>query len=141
MHDVHNHPCSHNFVTDDIENEPELATNDDWRSMMTRARKDHGLSQEDLAAEFGVSQAIISKLESGTTASSKLIRPICRRLSIPLPEHYVDEDERDWILLGRALRHRDIEAAKKWYDLIRSTVDDLEHRAAGSRELPKPGRK
>lgn len=125
MQEAHNALCSHNFVSD-LDDEPELATNDEWCSMMIRARKDHGLSQEELAAKFGASQAIISKLEKGVIGASKLVRPISVLLSIPLPEHFLNEADREWIMLGRALRHRGVENAKRWYDLIKSTVEDRE---------------
>jgi transcriptional regulator with XRE-family HTH domain len=102
---------SYNFVTDEGDL-PELATNAEWRSLMTRARKTYGFTQQQLADKLGVSQAIISKIESGETGSSKLVMPICETLSIPEPVHLTDPDEREWMQLGRVLRARNPEQAR-----------------------------
>lgn len=86
--------CFHNFVNSEPEKEPELPTNVHWRELMAATRKKAGLSQEELGRRVDATQVSISKIESGETASSTYIRPICRELSIPLPEHFVDEEQR-----------------------------------------------
>lgn len=118
--------CFNHFVESDTENEPELATNDEWRGIMARARKDHGMSQEDLGQKVGSSQAMISKIESGESGSSKLVRPICVLLNIPLPEHFTDEAERAWVQAGRVLRHRNPEQAKATLALVESMAKQYE---------------
>lgn len=121
MPEGYNPLWSHNFMVN--EDDPELATNEEWRGIMVRARKAHGLSQDALAGKLRASQALISKIESGEVSSSSLVLPICRLLSIPLPEHFVDEFERSWVQLGRALRHRSPNQAKATLELIKSIVE------------------
>lgn len=113
-------------MTDPVDDFPELATNAEWRGIMQRARKDHGYSQETFAKMLSVSQPLISKIESGETAASKLVIPICQMLSIPLPEHFVDEAERAWVQLGRLLRSRNPVQAKLALELVESMVKQLE---------------
>lgn len=131
--------CDDSHVDDD-QQEPELATNDEWRGIMVRARKEHDLTQDELGNKFGVSQAMISKLETGEAGSSKLVLPICRLLGIPLPEHFVDEEDREWVRLGRVLRHRNREQAKLAVKLVESMVkqyDDAEDAQPTVTEPPK----
>lgn len=130
--------CSYDEVPSGQE-EPELATNDEWRGIMARARKDHKLSQEKLADRLGVSQALISKIESGETRTSSLVMPICRALGIPPPEHFVDEFEKEWVRLGRALRFRNETQARAARQLIESMVkqyDEPDEKPAGTEPPP-----
>lgn len=104
-------------MEDDIENEPELATNIDWRNSMIEARQTKtddypdGMSQKQLADLVGCSQVMISKIEDADR-SSKYIRRICRVLHIELPQHFVDERARRWSELGRLISHRDPDSYK-----------------------------
>lgn len=125
--------------------EPELATNGEWRGIMVRARKEHGLSQDELGAKLGISQAMVSKIESGESRSSALVMPICRILGIPPPEHFVDEFEKEWVRLGRALRYRNEEQARAARQLIESMVKQAEElekaQTQAEPERPQPKRK
>lgn len=125
---------------------PELATNDDWRGIMKRARKAYlvegaEMTQAQLAVEVGKrirerwpastletpSQVIISKIESGATRASKFVLPICDVLSIPSPEHLANEEDRDWIRLGRVLRGGDLDE----YKHLVTMLEKLAKRAEG----------
>jgi len=108
------------------EKPPELATNDTWRGIMARARKDHDLSQQQLADKLGSTQAAVSKIESGEIRSSTLVIPICTLLQIPLPEYLANEEDRRWHQIGRALRHRSPEMAKRIAALCESLADAAE---------------
>jgi transcriptional regulator with XRE-family HTH domain len=61
----------------------EIPTNDEWRDIMVRARKDKELTQAQLAARVGTSQNMISLIESGEVESSQFVWPICKTLDIP----------------------------------------------------------
>lgn len=132
------------FVTQD-EEMPELATNEEWRGIMTRARKAHGMTQDELGAKVGLSQVMISKLETGESGSSTHILRICRVLDIPEPANFATDEQRDWWQLGHVLRSRNTEQYAAAKQLIRTMVEQLE--AAISRdegvELPpdRPRRK
>jgi transcriptional regulator with XRE-family HTH domain len=104
---------------------PELATNDDWRGIMVRARKSHSLSQQDVADRLGTSQAAISKIESGEIGSTSLVLPICALLSIPLPEHVADAEDRDWMHLSRVLRHRRPAIARDIFSLMERVAEEI----------------
>lgn len=112
---------SHDFVAStEIPEWPELQTNEEWRGIMARARAAHNdMSQAELARRVGAemgedapSQAAISKIEDGKVTSSRYIKAICVVLAIPLPQHFVDENDRAWSQLGHFLRARDPEAYK-----------------------------
>lgn len=135
----YNRLCSHRFVEDLGEEWPELSSNPDWRGIMIRARNDHGLSQTELGRRVGTlmgtepfSQAMISKIESGASTSSRLIKPICQVLSIPLPQHFVDEDDRAWSQLGHVLRRLDPDQ----YKLLLAQVEFAAERAEQAKSNP-----
>jgi transcriptional regulator with XRE-family HTH domain len=87
------------------EDAPELATTEYWRGIMRRARADHGLTQEQLAAKVGISQNVISGIESGKVGQSRAITAICEALDIPPPQMlFTDEVEQRWVEVGRAAR-------------------------------------
>lgn len=90
------------MTTDDTA--PEMPTNEQWRSIMIRARKEHGMTQGELGAKVGVSQAMISKIETGESAASGVILEICRVLSIPEPQHFATDEQKHWYELGHVLR-------------------------------------
>jgi transcriptional regulator with XRE-family HTH domain len=142
--------CSHRFVAD--LDPPELATNEDWRGIMQRARKAYkvdgkAMTQDQLAERVGrrirerwpnstvetPSQALISKIESGDTKSSKVILAICDVLSIPAPEHTADEEDRSWIRLGRVIRGGDPDEFKH----LLATLEKIA--AQVSKEETEPG--
>ena len=135
--------CSHAFVPD--EDPPELATNDEWRGIMRRARKAHlregaAMTQAQLASEVGrrirerwpsstleaPSQVAMSKIESGANKSSKFILPICDVLGIPQPSHLTDEDDLDWVRLGRKLRHGSLDEYKALMAMLERAADRLD---------------
>lgn len=102
---------------------PELANNEEWRGIMARARKAHGMSQDDLAAKVGVSQVMISKLENTQTSSTYIMR-ICRVLGIQPPEHYESEEQKNWSNLGRVLRARKPEQYRRALALVEAMAND-----------------
>ena len=130
--------CSHNFVADEQEHMPELATNETWRGIMARARKTHGLTQGQLGDDVGLSQVMISKLETGESESSTFILRICRRLSIAEPQHFANERDRHWAELGHLLRLK----ATGQYDattaLVESMLKKLEDAEAANDETTEP---
>lgn len=116
------------------EHDPELSTNEEWRGIMARARKAHGLTQEQLGAKVGLSQVMISKLESGESASSTAVLAICRELEIPEPQNFADEDTRDWWQMGHVLRQRNPEGYEAAKRMMRTLVKQLEATAQPSDE-------
>lgn len=133
---------SHNFVADD-EEMPELATNEDWRGIMVRARKAHNLTQTQLGDDVGLSQVMVSKIETGEAGSSTFILRICRRLSIPEPMHFANEQQRTWSQMGHVLRYRSPEQYEAALRLVESMVKQLEPQADQPTDEQKPpdGRK
>jgi transcriptional regulator with XRE-family HTH domain len=131
-------PWSHGFVTEEGDL-PELATNDEWRGIMKRARMEHGLTQAELARKVGTSQVMISNLESGAATSSKYVLRICRELEIPVPEHFADDVDRAWAQLGRVLRAKGLDKQKAATEVVRAlagiTDDDL--RTDGQQHPPQ----
>lgn len=84
----------------------EIPFGPDFGERVVQGRKKEGYSQARLAAEVGVSQAVISDIERGIARSSTVVRKICSVLQIPLPVNAEDEQERRWIEAGRVLRAR-----------------------------------
>lgn len=117
----------------DIDDEPELSTTPEWRRIMVSARKTKrdgypdGMTQGQLGDLVGCSQVMISKIE-GADGASKYVRRICRALSIPLPQHFVDEPDRSWSQLGHVLRRKDPEQ----YKILLAQVELAAKRAAES---------
>ena len=75
---------------------------------MRAARTAAGMSQTDLAALTGASQATISYIETYEIQSSNAVLPICRALKMSPPHvYYVDELERRWVEIGSDLRRMD----------------------------------
>lgn len=112
-----NSPCSHGVVADD----PELATNEEWRASMLSARKDKGWTQEELGRKVGTSQNIISLIESGGVEGSQFVLPICKALRISPPMFFEEEWQKNWYRLGRLLREQDLgdaEAAQKMVEAL-----------------------
>jgi transcriptional regulator with XRE-family HTH domain len=134
--------CFHDFVDDLGEEMPELATNGEWRTIMARARRDQGLSQAQLGDTVGLSQVMISKIESGESSSSTFILRICRRLQIPTPSHYADEESRHWSELGHVLRHGDpeqYEAMMRMIETVTRRIQEAQTEAheAAAQEPPR----
>lgn len=88
-----------------IEDQPEIPFTKEWGSLVRRARGDAGLSQGALAERAGISQPMVSYIESGSSGASKAVVPIVKVLGIPFPKQYFeDELEERWVELGRVLR-------------------------------------
>lgn len=104
---------------------PELATNEEWRTIMVRARKDHGLTQKELGAKVGTSQNMVSLIESGEVATSQYVLPICKVLSIPPPRFFESEDDAAWSQLGHVLRAKNMKQFRRAMALIEAMVEDL----------------
>jgi transcriptional regulator with XRE-family HTH domain len=102
---------------------PELATNDEWRAIAVRARKDAKLSQRELGAKVGTSQNMISEIETGGVSSSGFIGPICKVLKIPPPVHYEDDDQKAWSQLGHLLRTKNLSQFRRLMALAETMVD------------------
>lgn len=107
------------------EERPELATNDEWRSTMRRARATHGWTQVELARRVGTSQNVVSLIESGGVGSSQFVLPICRALGIPPPMFFEDEDDRAWIQLGRVLRARNMELFRRALAMVEAVAHSV----------------
>lgn len=91
----------------DLVGQPELPTNAHWRSLMRRARADQGIGQLELGRKVGVSQNVISKIETGEQEASSAVVPISRALGIPLPfAMFADELDQRWYEAGRLVRAR-----------------------------------
>jgi len=103
---------------------PELATNEEWRAIMVRARKDQGFTQKELGAKVKTSQNIISEIESGKVTSSGFILPICKVLKIPPPRHFESEDDATWSQLGHLLRTKNMKQFRRAMAMIEAMVED-----------------
>lgn len=148
---------SHDFVTDI--DPPELATNDEWRRTMRKARKDHkvdgkSMTQEDLADSVwkvmrqrwpeskhsaeAPSQAALSKVESGDVKKSVYVIAICTVLSIPQPSHYVDDDNRAWAEAGEYMRHKFPEEFARHLEMLeeRMRSEKAKEEAAATEDQP-----
>jgi transcriptional regulator with XRE-family HTH domain len=87
--------------------DPEIATNTHWRSLMRRARDTNGYSQAALARRIGLSQNVVSQIESGEQEASSYILRICRVLKIPPPvAMFADEQDQRWYEAGQLMRRR-----------------------------------
>lgn len=102
---------------------------------MVRARKAHGLTQEQLGAKVGCTQVMISKIESGESGSSTHILAICRELSIPEPQNFADDESREWWQFGHLLRQRNPDGYAAAKQMMRTLVKQLE--TAQPDEQPK----
>ncbi len=107
---------------------PELATNGDWRSLMARARKTHGLTQAELASKVGTSQNMISNIENGGVKSSQFVLPIADALHIPPPTWYENDDDRAWAETGRVLRARDMELFRRALSMVEGFIVAFDQR-------------
>lgn len=125
--------CFDGFVANDAK--PELATNPTWRGIMVRARKTHGMTQGDLGKAVGLSQVMISKIETGESGGSSEILAICQALSIQAPQHYADEWQQKWAELGQVLRQHNPGQAEAALALVKSMADNEEARAVRSEEV------
>jgi transcriptional regulator with XRE-family HTH domain len=84
----------------------EIPFGPEFGDRVVEGRRKAGYSQQRLASEVGVSQAVISDIERGIARSSSVVRTICAVLQIPLPVNAEDDQERRWIEAGRVLRAR-----------------------------------
>lgn len=121
------------------ENDGEIATNEEWRGVMKRARTAHKLSQEALGKAVGVSQAMINKIENGGSGGSGAVLAICRVLSIPEPMTFASEDAKHWHELGHAARRlMTPEQYEAHLRMIEMTVKQLEGAPVESSDQPAP---
>lgn len=120
----------------------EIATNEEWRGVMKRARTSHKMSQEALAKLVGVSQAMINKIEKGGSGGSGAVLAICRVLSIPEPMTFASDDAKHWHELGHAARRlMTAEQYAAHLRMIETTVRQLESVPAPDPDEPAPGRR
>jgi len=111
---------------------PEISTNDEWRLLMSTARKERKWKQSELAekvartSKLSCTQALISQIESGAIQSSRLIRPISDMLAIPEPMRFRDDLDKQWWLAGHYMRTKNP-------DLFRAQLAAME---AMSKALP-----
>lgn len=105
---------------------PELATNEEWRGIMVRARKDKKLTQKELGGRVGTSQNIVSLIESGEVATSQFVLPICRVLGIPPPMFFSDDEQKTWSQLGHILRGKSMKKFRRAMDLVAALVEEDE---------------
>lgn len=106
-----------------LKDAPELATTEYWRGVMRRARAAHGLTQEQLAAKVGISQNVISGIESGRVGQSTAVTAICEILDIPPPQMLLaDETEQRWVEAGRAARATNPELYEAQLELLEATI-------------------
>lgn len=141
---------SYNFVAPQDEEMPELATNDEWRGIMRRAREEarpnypKGMTQSELAGKVGTSQVMISKIESGEAESSKFVLRICRVLSIPAPAHFIDEKQKLWSQLGHVVRFHDeaqFETLLKLVESMAKKVEEADRSAETAPDEDRPERR
>jgi transcriptional regulator with XRE-family HTH domain len=91
-----------------LRDRPEVPTTAHWRMAMRQARESRGISQADLGRRVGVSQNVISKIESGQQESSEFVVAICKELSIALPfALFTDDLDERWFQAGQLMRKKD----------------------------------
>ena len=97
-------------VTTKRDDGPEYAITEFWRALMHRTRRERGMSQATLGGIVGVSQNVISKIESGEMGNSSSVAKISQALGIPVPHlPLIDETDERWLDAGRQLRQLDRE--------------------------------
>lgn len=93
--------------------ESEMPTTPRWRAMMRRGRAAYGaegITQAALAELLDVSQTVISDIETGAQAQSRIIPAIAAALEIPLPYIEVQSEwDLQWHEAGAILREMDQE--------------------------------
>ena len=88
-----------------LDDYPEISTTAAWRVAMRTKREAREMNQDELGRRVGVSQNVISKMETGILRSSKAVLPICNVLRIPPPMAlFEDELDQRWYDKGRQLR-------------------------------------
>jgi transcriptional regulator with XRE-family HTH domain len=107
--------------------DPELPITDHWRGIAKRAMKDSDVSQEQVGAAVGISQAMVSKiLNNDDTRSSTFVRAISKFLKIPEPQSFASDDQQLWWELGHVLRHRDPEQYKATLVMLETMAKRLQ---------------
>lgn len=92
---------------------------------MRRARIAQGLTQDQLGGRVGLSQTMISDIETGEVGSSSAVMAISKTLRIPPPWLAVeDEVDERWLDVGRVLRRHRPRAFEKWLQLL---MEEVEH--------------
>lgn len=88
-------------VGDKPNNEPSLV----FGAEVEAARKRKGLTQVQLAAKVGLTQARVSQIEGGKVDASNTIFKLCRILDmVPPRSMFADDDEYEWFQAGRKIR-------------------------------------
>lgn len=106
--------------------DPELPTTALWRGWMVSRREALGLTQTDLGRKVGLSQPIISEIESGKQARSVAVLAISRVLGIPPPYLEIEDDvERRLLEAARILRHTNVEVFATQLQLIETLARSL----------------
>lgn len=122
----HEEACDSSQVSDLTREVPELATTEYWRRLMRRARQDAELSQGQLADKVGISQAMLSRIESGDVKQSKAVVAIATTLGIPLPQFATGDDlDLRWQQAGGVLKRRDHAMFMQHLELIEALVAKL----------------
>ena len=117
-------------VTSESDEWPELPTNEPWRAEMIRARKAAKMSQATLGDLVGSDQSEVSRVEKGKVGGSKLVIPICRALGLQLPEHYVDEFQREFNRVMQVVRSRRPESAEAALANLQTLAELIEQQEA-----------
>jgi transcriptional regulator with XRE-family HTH domain len=119
-------PCSHGVVATTEEPRPEIATTPEWRAEMKAAREALGLTQTELGIRVGVSQNVISLIESGGIGASQFVIPISRLLKIHPPTFFESPEDQAWVQLGRTLRSRSPAVFRQALGMVEAMVAALD---------------
>lgn len=103
----------------------DIALPAEWRAGMKRSREARNLTQGQLGAMVGLTQAAISQIENGVAKSSQHVLKISAALGIDPPSFIDDELVREWQRLGARLRREDPDAFALVLNLARNYVGRL----------------
>jgi transcriptional regulator with XRE-family HTH domain len=103
------------------EREAEIPTTPQWRAMMKAAREALGLSQTEVARAVGVSQAMVSGIERGSSGGSSAVLAICKLLHIAPPVAGLPADVERLVVAALTLKVRSPER----YSAILDTIEAL----------------
>ena len=87
---------------------PEMPTTTHWRAEMRQARERLNYTQADLGRRVGVSQNVISRIETGEQEASEFVLSISKVLNISPPfAMFTDALDERWFKAGRLIRQHD----------------------------------
>lgn len=92
---------------------------------MRAARRAKKMSQKQLGDLVGVSQAMISDIETGQVGGSSVVLAICRELGIDPPVVTENDLQRRWVEAGRVLAVRAPTAFRRQLEYIEGLITDL----------------